>query len=111
MKKILLIFVCLLLAGCGSIYSYVPQQTSAPADAARFETDLNYCRDDATRRQKAAIKGNRMRAVGMVSLGATGFLVDKATQPKDDFNTSPLEMIDQCMADKGHPVIVKERAF
>lgn len=111
MKKALLVSLCLVVSGCGTIHSYVPQQTSAPIDAAKFEADLNYCRSDATRRQKEAIKGSHMRAVGMGSLGATGFLVDKATQPKDDYNTSPLEMIDQCMADLGHPVIVKERAF
>ena len=108
LNKALPIILLLAVTSCAGIQEYRPELLSNPKNESIYERDLQECRADAEKRVDIAINENRGRGAAIGMFGLLGGVVDKATT-KDDYNTSPLDMIDQCLRDQGYKIPMKNR--
>lgn len=96
MRYILLI---LFLTGCAVMHE--PDLIEPPKDPEKYQSDLKFCKDEATKRFRAAQDNHS--SLGADMFGLAGAI---ATQPKydpnDDYFKNNSQMTDECMSAKGY---------
>lgn len=85
--------------------SYTPKLAEPASSNAKFESDLQFCRNDMIRRMDEAEARHANDAPLAGVFGAAGAAADYASGDKnDDFYKSQSQVIDECMAARGYKV-------
>lgn len=118
--RAILITTCLFLVGCA--YTHEPTMTSAPENVEQYKDDLTMCRSMAFHRSRAADERHKKsltsdqimakEAMGFLGGAFGGYLAASAQAPSpednpDYFKNVP-QMTDECMLNRGYPVILEK---